>query len=74
MTLYHVRQYRKFPYKQEDDPVRYVYKNWTEATEKSKALNRASDFERYYAIDFPHEIIELTNQQREELFTRFGLE
>lgn len=65
--VYHVKQYKDFPHKRDNDKITKVCKTLEEAQAESVFFNEYdTGFRRYYVMDYPHQEIEATQEQERE--------
>lgn len=70
--VFKVKEYDNFPFKKDNDEVIKTFETLEEAQFESMWLNKKARLgERYYVMDFPHEQIELSNNEKERLRKRF---
>jgi len=72
--VYQVREYDTFPKKRDTDEVIREFKTLEEAQFESIYLNRKARMgKKYYAIDYPHKEVKLTDKQKKYLEKHYGL-
>ena len=72
--VYEVREYGKFPEKRYfADKLIRSFSSQEESLLESIYLNKKHPERRFYAIDNPHEEIELNKRERAELNEKYGL-
>lgn len=65
--VYHVKKYRKFPFKEDNDKVIKVCSDLNEAIfERNRLQKKAKGNERLYVTDYPHALREATVGQEEK--------
>jgi hypothetical protein len=75
--VYQVREYSDFPHRFDSDEVVKEFSNFKEASFYSIGINRKYEKDtsrKYYVMDEPHEHKEFTDEQRQILKEKYGLE